>query len=352
MEQKTGDENNIASRQGNNPRTSGHRAGNHAGVETLARKAGASLSRYETIVIKEWLKGVIDVLGLTSLKSFPAQELSSGFPSLIRGVAGSIAEPADSLADDTKAMNVAALLATVRKEEPSVSDVIDDYSMLKGLMVDALARDLRESDIAILEISRRLDEGFVEVFKAGIKTYVDSRSRRLQHLADTDALTGLHNVRFFRRQLHSNLEMYKRYKIPFSLLMLDLDRLKELNDIRGHSAGDRALKHLATILKQEKRETDIAVRYGGDEFFLLLTGTNADEAARLARRIIRNVRAVNLRTGGAEMTGVSIGIVSCPTNGTDVGSLRSRADRALQLAKAIGGNAVAGHGDFELQPGA
>lgn len=331
----------------------GYRPGNSSGIEILAAKASASLSHNETIVIKEWLKGVIDALGLVSLKSFPTRELSSGFPSLIRGVASSITGgEGDAIASDSSAMKAASLLATIRKEEPSVTDVIDDYSALKDLLFDALSRDLRESDAAVLEISRRLDQGFNEVFKAGIKTFVDSRSRHLQHLADTDGLTGLHNVRFFRRQLHNNLEMYKRYRLPFTLLMLDLDRLKQLNDVRGHSAGDLALKHLAAILNNEKRDTDVAVRYGGDEFFLLLPGTNADEASRLARRIIRRVRSVNLRTGGAEMTGVSIGIVSCPTNGTDVGSLRSRADRALQLAKSIGGNAVAGHGDFESPLGA
>lgn len=330
---------------------SGNRRSELPGLEILAAKAGASLSHNETIVIKEWLKGVIDALGLVSLRSFPTRELSSGFPNLIRGFASSITGGEGAISGDPSAMKAAALLATIRKEEPSVNDVIDDYSALKELLFAALSRDLRGSDAAVLEISRRLDQGFNEVFKAGMKTFVDSRSRHLQHLADTDGLTGLHNVRFFRRQLHNNLEMYKRYRLPFSLLMLDLDRLKQLNDVQGHSAGDLALKHLAAILNSEKRDTDIAVRYGGDEFFLLLPGTNADEAARLARRIIRSVRSVNLRTGGAEMTGVSIGIVSCPTNGTDVGSLRSRADRALQLAKSIGGNAVAGHGDFESHSG-
>lgn len=352
MEQNAAKSNDSASRGADSSGIPLDRPDTNGGMETLAKKAGEALSRHETVVIKEWLKGVIDALGLESLKSFPTQEISSGFPSLIRGVAGSILAPQGSVSAEPEALKVAALLATIRKEDPSVTDVIDDYAALKGLLVEAISRDLRQSDLVVLELTRRLDQGFNEILKEGIKTYFDSHSRRLRHLADTDALTGLHNVRFFRRQLHSNLEMYKRYRIPFSLLMLDLDKLKELNDARGHSAGDRALKHLAETLKTEKRETDIAVRYGGDEFFLLLPGTNADEAARLARRIIRAVRELNMRTGGEEMTGVSIGIVSCPANGTDVGTLRARADRALQLAKSIGGNSVAGHGDFNLPYGA
>ena len=132
--------------------------------------------------------------------------------------------------------------------------------------------------------------------------------------------------------------------------MIDLDRLKQLNDVCGHQAGDRALKHLAALMNGEKRETDIAVRYGGDEFFLLLPGTLTEEAEQLAMRIRHCVQALNLSSGGREMTGVSIGVVSCPSDGTDVGTLRAKADRALYLAKSIGGGAVARYQEFSMEP--
>ena len=81
--------------------------------------------------------------------------------------------------------------------------------------------------------------------------------------------------------------------------------------------------------------------------WLLLPGTAADEGERLAYRISRRVKELNLRTQGEEITGVSIGIVSCPDNGTDVGALRSRADRAMYLAKTLGGGTVARFRDFQ-----
>ena len=312
----------------------------------LFTKAGASLRHRETEVIKAWLQRVIDGLGLPSLQEFPTSELTTGFPGMIQGLAAAIEDPAAINASQEIIAQVSVLLATLRKEDVSIDKIIDDYSLLKELMMEAAVADLRSSDRAVLAISRNLDDGFSYIFKEGLKAYIDQHSSELQQLADTDALTGLYNLRYFRRQLHRNLEMFKRYGIPFSLMMLDLDGLKQLNDARGHQAGDRALKNLAAIMTFEKREIDVAVRYGGDEFFLVLPGTLGGEGERLAYRIVRRVRQLNIRSGGLDITGVSIGLVSCPANGTDVGTLRAKADRALYLAKAIGGASVASYQEF------
>jgi diguanylate cyclase (GGDEF)-like protein len=311
----------------------------------VIRKASASLKNRETQVLKSWFKQMIDSLGLTSLQAFPTSELAERLPGIIEGVADAIADPAATYSHRREITEISAMLARLRKEDPSVERFVDDYTLLKSLMFEAAA-DLRQSDMAVLHISRNLEEGFSSVLKEGLKAYVEQHSSRLQHLADTDALTGLYNVRYFRSQLHKNLEMYKRYRIPFSLLMLDLDNFKELNDARGHQTGDLALKHLSSIMTDEKRETDIAVRYGGDEFFLVLPGTGAAEGERLAYRIVRRVRQLNIHSGGRDITGVSVGVVSCPENGSDVGTLRAKADRALYLAKAIGGASVACFQEF------
>ncbi|MDO8736208.1 MAG: GGDEF domain-containing protein [Thermoleophilia bacterium] len=312
----------------------------------IVRKASSSLKSRETEVIKAWLVQVIDSLGLTSLQAFPTRELTEGFPAVIDGVADAIAEPETAHSVRKEVTEVSALLARLRKEDASVDRFIDDYSLLKSLMFEAAAADLRQSDMAVLNITRNLEAGFSSILKEGFKAFVEQHSSTLQHLADTDALTGLYNVRFFRSQLHKNLEMFKRYRIPFSLMMLDMDNLKELNDASGHQAGDLALKHLSAIMTDEKRETDIAVRYGGDEFFLVLPGTGAAEGERLAYRIVRRVRQLNIHSGGRDITGVSIGVVACPENGSDVGTLRAKADRALYLAKAIGGASVACFQEF------
>ncbi|MBE3066657.1 MAG: GGDEF domain-containing protein [Chloroflexi bacterium] len=297
--------------------------------------------------MREWLKDLIDNLGLASLSSFPTAELSSGLPRVITALAAYLEDPSGIEIGDQGLDELADCIASLRQEDASLARTIADYTNLKKLLLSAAADGLRASDQAVIHIINTLDDGFYQVFILGLEAFVEQHSLELQRLANTDPLTGLHNVRYFRRQLHQQLELYKRYRIPFSLIMFDLDELKQLNDIRGHDAGDLALKKLAVILKKEKRETDIAVRYGGDEFFLLLPGTVADEGERLAYRISRRVKELNLQTRGEEITGVSIGVVSCPDNGTDVGALRAKADRAMYLAKTLGGGTVARFREFQ-----
>jgi diguanylate cyclase (GGDEF)-like protein len=318
------------------------------GLSVMAAKAGRSLGAREEEVALKWLKAVVDQLGLESLEKFPVEELSRGFPVLVRHLADSVQDPEklDRLPPGLR--EIATTLASLRQEKPSLGMMIDDYALLKRMFLEAVARDLRRSDLPALAVSQRLDDGFLRFFKLGLESYIERNSRELELMANTDALTGLYNVRYFRRQLHHNLEMYKRYRIPFSLMMLDLDELKELNDTFGHDAGDRAIRNLALIMKEEKRETDVAVRYGGDEFFLLLPSTTLDEAEKLARRINMSARRMNLESGGREMTSTSIGLAACPSHGTDVGSLRAKADRALYLAKSLGGGTVARYRKFEV----
>lgn len=316
----------------------------------VAQKAGEALGRRSTEVVQEWFKSLIGGMGLASLESLPIRELTGSLPGMIAQLAASLTDIRIDLAASPATALVAAKLAAVHKEEPAVAKVIDDYTQLKRQLLAAVATELRADDLAVLGMLRRLDEGFHQLLKSGVEAFIEQNSLELQYLANTDPLTGLYNVRYFRQQLHRHLELYKRYRIPFSLLMLDLDRLKQLNDACGHQEGDRALRHLASVISEEKRETDIAVRYGGDEFFLVLPGTVTEDAERLAARISHRVQVLNLRTGGREMTGVSIGVVCCPADGADVGTLRAKADRALYLAKSIGGASVAHYREFSLQP--
>lgn len=315
------------------------------GISALANKASSSLKRNEAEILKNWLKVVIDDLGLLSLQSFPAQELSSVFPQLISCIARGINEPSEEISISAELEVFAARIATLNKEQPTATKVFDDYAALRHLFRETAATGLRSSDTEALRVFQRLDDGLMHFLKIGLEVFIKQHSLELQQLANTDALTDLFNMRYFRQKLHENLETYKRYQLPFSLIMIDLDKLKLLNDEYGHQMGDIALKHLAKMMKEEKREIDVAARYGGDEFFLLLPGTATEAAKSLANRISNRVKRINLNTGGREMTSVSIGVVSCPLNGDDVGTLRSKADQALYLAKKVGGGAVACYRD-------
>jgi diguanylate cyclase (GGDEF)-like protein len=159
----------------------------------------------------------------------------------------------------------------------------------------------------------------------------------LEQMTVTDPLTGLANRRRLRSQFDEELNRAARYGTPLALLLVDLDRLKDINDKAGHAAGDRALQAIAEGLRRSCRTTDLAARYGGDEFVVLAVNTTATEALALAHRIRSNVR----RLGASEKVGgrlsVSVGAADLERAATPTfEALHAAADEALYQAKASG----------------
>jgi diguanylate cyclase (GGDEF)-like protein len=161
---------------------------------------------------------------------------------------------------------------------------------------------------------------------------------RLLELSQTDALTGLGNVRFFRERLQLELARHARYRQPLSLLLLDLDGLKEINDSLGHRAGDAALVQLGAEIRAEARSTDACARWGGDEFAVLAPNTPQEAAALLAERIRSRTATRSHLTGVAVSIGVAT--VDAETTAPSAEDLVRRADRALYSAKRRGRNRV------------
>jgi diguanylate cyclase (GGDEF)-like protein len=167
---------------------------------------------------------------------------------------------------------------------------------------------------------------------------------RLEALADRDPLTGLHNARRFREQLKSDAARAGRYKQPLSLLLIDVDGLKALNDSRGHAAGDAALRHAGSCISGALRRSDFGSRWGGDEFGVIAPQTTRPQAHALAARLLDQASAH--RPAGL-MTTISIGVgtlgpVDAPGPG-DEEALFAAADAALYDAKRAGGNTVRTH---------
>ncbi|HSS38116.1 MAG TPA: GGDEF domain-containing protein [Polyangia bacterium] len=170
----------------------------------------------------------------------------------------------------------------------------------------------------------------------------------LEALSVTDPLTGLANRRRLLAAFADELNRSARYGTPLALLLIDLDRLKEINDRRGHAQGDRALQLVAESLRRSCRATDLAARIGGDEFLVLAVNTSAGEALALAHRICATVRRLGAaaanekeKTMPAPAVTVSIGVadlddITLPT----FLSLHAAADAALYAAKAAGRDRV------------
>ena len=171
----------------------------------------------------------------------------------------------------------------------------------------------------------------------GVSRLVSELKRASRH----DPLTGLLNRRAIDEALAAEVQRARRLGVPFSVLMLDVDHFKPINDTHGHAAGDRALQHLATLLTSQMRDIDRVGRYGGEEFVVLLPGTPQEQAHGLAQRLCEKVAALPpmWRDTPLPVT-VSIGLAEWLGDSDGLPALLARADAALYRAKEGGRNRV------------
>jgi diguanylate cyclase (GGDEF)-like protein len=167
------------------------------------------------------------------------------------------------------------------------------------------------------------------------------RANQFQVMSITDPLTGLHNRRYLEARLAEELSRSKRYDYPLSFMMIDIDDFKVYNDQNGHQAGDRALEITAQCLRAALRKVDVASRYGGEEFSILLPQTDLKEAGVIADRIRRKINDTSFTHGKSQPLGavtVSIGLSAFSPALDSAEAMVRAADRALYHAKSHGKN--------------
>jgi diguanylate cyclase (GGDEF)-like protein len=164
--------------------------------------------------------------------------------------------------------------------------------------------------------------------------------------AVTDGLTGMANRRSFNNTFAREFERAKRYGQCLSLILIDLDFLKVINDSFGHQVGDEAIKEIGRMLKQSSRTIDLAARYGGEEFCLLLPNTDVTMAEQSAERLRKVISDVHIE--GPGHISASLGVATYPVHADDPDSLFKKADDALYQAKQAGRNLVKVAGDKEV----
>ena len=164
----------------------------------------------------------------------------------------------------------------------------------------------------------------------------------LRRQAARDPLTGVHNRGFFDETLRTHLAAARRGGAPVTVMIVDVDHFKRINDTHGHSEGDRALRVIASALAAAARASDVVCRYGGEEFCVILPGTALEAAAALAGRVRDEVPAACARAGisGGRQVTVTIGLAACPADGIDIDTLMRVADRRLYRGKDQGRNRV------------
>jgi diguanylate cyclase (GGDEF)-like protein len=168
-------------------------------------------------------------------------------------------------------------------------------------------------------------------------------------LSITDPLTGVPNRRHLFQQLEAELARARRFGTPLSMVMIDIDHFKHLNDAAGHSAGDDVLRQVCKLMRKSLRKVDTLARYGGEEFVVLLPQITREEAFEVAEKLRRGIAEGNVEHGATQPGGrvtISVGVATLPFDATEQAKLVDCADSALYASKRGGRNRVTAY-----QPG-
>jgi diguanylate cyclase (GGDEF)-like protein len=179
-----------------------------------------------------------------------------------------------------------------------------------------------------------------------------ARFQKSQQLLIRDDLTGVYNHRYLEACLDQEIRRVQRFNTPFSLLFIDLDHFKPINDNYGHLAGSAVLRQVADALQSELREVDSVFRYGGDEYVVLLLEADSQTALKAAERIRRKIEQTPFQVGPGQTAGLtaSIGVASCPEHGETKEQLLHLADESMYRSKRSGKNRVVVGGQPAGQP--
>jgi diguanylate cyclase (GGDEF)-like protein len=208
----------------------------------------------------------------------------------------------------------------------------DGVGLVAGPPIDGLSPDALALGQSLAALATAAVAAAAELVRAR------ARIRELVELSAIDALTDLGNRRHLDRILPVEIARRRRYERSLTVMMLDLDRFKAINDLHGHDGGDAVLRAVADLLRSALRGSDVGVRYGGEEFAVVLPETPSERAAHVAERIRRATEALDV--GGIRVT-VSIGVASVEGRWEgDAAALMRAADQALYTAKREGRNRV------------
>ena len=220
-------------------------------------------------------------------------------------------------------------LGRLKGHSCSYSLTIEDEDL--GELVLYRGRKFAESELVLLE---NLLCSLLYPLRNGIQF------KKASLLAHKDALTGVNNRSVFDNSLQREINLAQRHKHDFTMLVIDIDHFKKVNDTYGHSAGDEVLKSVAKNIQESIRATDMLFRYGGEEFVVLLSNSNCDGSYEIADRILESVRDSQVSYEDQNLAvSVSIGLACLDVSDTG-SSLFDRADTALYAAKHEGRNQI------------
>lgn len=227
----------------------------------------------------------------------------------------------------------------------------DEFGILSQQFND-MGTQLNQANARLQERIVSADQKLTET-NARLVQQADELKRineELSRIAITDALTGLYNRRYFESLLESDLALSERHGDSNSILMIDVDRFKSINDAHGHNVGDDVLRDLGGVLTTSIRKSDVACRVGGEEFVMLCRRTSKEQSVAVAEKIRRTIESTVFRSieGDVIPVTVSIGVETFPKDGKiiPIREHLNRADLALYASKTAGRNRVTHHSDI------
>jgi diguanylate cyclase (GGDEF)-like protein len=223
-----------------------------------------------------------------------------------------------------------------------VLSVITYFFILANDLMDALIKFTRqheelELDELILTLGV-VSSLYVSIF--AVRRWAEAAKRLRQ--ANTDSLTRLFNRRKGWEMIEYEIARSERYQRPLSIIMFDIDNFKTINDTHGHLAGDRVLRAVAKVAREAVRSIDSLIRWGGEEFIVLLPDTDLEAALPVAERLREAIAGMRINVSDEELSiTVSLGVAKKDENSLDLETLVARVDQALYIAKFRGRNRVA-----------
>ena len=268
-------------------------------------------------------------------------------PGMVGHAVGEVAHAADKLANSTLTDLVQAMQALQEGnlEECNVRVDICPIIVHSKDEIGAMADNFNTMQVQLGNVANSLDGARLSLYEAREKLKTYNEELRIAHgeletLATIDPVTELANHRFMEDTLKHGLERALRNHQSYSLLFIDLDHFKALNDSCGHAAGDSILKEMGDVMSESLRNVDRVGRWGGEEFVILLPDTSDERALSVAERVLRAVTEhIFAAAGGIHLT-CSIGVSTSPEDAREGAALIEAADRAMYTAKKLGRNQV------------
>lgn len=306
--------------------------------EAVFKKAAGALDLDTDELAARWAEAYRQRLS-ESGEPFPFEQLEEDVEALVSGVASVLQNPWNyrSFLGTGEHRRIGRRIAEKHVEAGgSLTSALEAYMRLRQEMVLASRDVMRESDRPFFDLMTQLNRCIDRILFAIAEGYFAAFQAEIEKQALMDALTGLGNSRRFREALAAELKRSNRTGRPFSIVFVDVDDFKDINDRIGHVEADYTLTAIGRAISAELRGSDLVCRWGGDEFIILLPETDRREAGILAERLRAEVADCPKCAGAT----ISLGVACYPSDGRDYDSLVANADRALYASKHRGKNVV------------